>query len=83
LEAAARRYQKILRDVLRREAKLLSFGTIDIKVQKGLIKGLLHAQVRRTRGVSNVPEQLASPLPVAFQVATSHLNVDGRWQSEI
>jgi CO dehydrogenase/acetyl-CoA synthase delta subunit len=83
LEAAAQRYQKILRDVLRREAKLLSFGTIDIKVQKGLIKGLLHAQVRRTRGVSNVPEQLASPLPVAFQVATSHLNVDGRWQSEI
>src|SRR5579863_7385612 len=77
LETAAQRNQKILSDVVRREAEFLSLCAVDTEVHVRLIERLLNSKIRCTRHVLDLLQQLACPRPVAFQVVPDDLNVDG------
>src|ERR1035438_1462565 len=83
LEAAAQRNQQACRDVPLREASLLRLRAIDGDVKPRIIEGLLDAQVRETRHVPELGQNLVRHLAVLFEIGTFYLNVDGRRQSEV
>ena len=79
LEAAAQRYQQILRDVVGGKTKFFSFRTFDSQPEIRLIKGLLNPQIGRSGNTSHFGEQYICIAPVCLQVISDDLYIDGSW----
>src|SRR5260370_41236444 len=83
MEAASQRHEKMLRNIVGCETKLLCFRTLDAQAQIRLIEGLLDPQVCCSRDVFQFAEERICVALVSLQVVSHNLYIDWSRQAKI
>ena len=83
MKASAQGNEHVVGNVALRKADLSRPGSIDVNLDSRQVKRLLDAQIGDARNVLNLGKQLVREFPVGLQIGTDHLDVDGRWHTEI
>ena len=83
LKAAAKRDQKVLRDVALGESDLAGLGAVHVEMQFRIVEWLLDAEIDRSRNEFQLVHQIFGEVAIALQIASHYLHVEGSGQAEI
>ncbi len=75
--------RNIVRHVELGESAFDGFGAIHVDLNSRLIEQLVHTQVHRAGHIPQLAQQPGGERMISDHIGAGHLNVDGRWQSEI